>query len=70
MEGKELPNEESIKKFSEKVNSKHLGILEADTIIKQIDKRRITEEQKKTPGNQSLQQKSHQRNKHLGSLSS
>ena len=57
--------------FGEKKNYKYLRILEVD-IIKQAEmKEKIRKEYhrktRKTPQNQILQQKSHQREKHLGS---
>ena len=65
-ERKELPNQESIKTLLRK-NYKYSGILEADTVKhERKSKKRVS--QKKTSRNQSLLQKSQQRNKQLGKL--
>ena len=70
MDGIQLPNKDTIKTLGEKESYKYLGILEAD-IIKQtemkgkVKKKRIPQENKKTPRNQTQQQKSDQRNQYL-----
>ena len=64
-EGIELPNQERIRTFGKKGN---LGILEANT-IKQAEKKKIVSlTNGKTARNQTLQQKSHQREKHSNCL--
>ena len=58
----------------EKENCKYLGILKADTIKQRWKKRRKKKkrvpQKKKNSRNQTQQQKSHPRNKHLGSQTS
>ena len=71
-EGIELPNQERIRTLGEKENYKYLAILETDT-IKQVDMKekilkRVSQKNEKASRNQALQQKSNQRNKHLGCL--
>ena len=68
-EGIELQNQGCIRTLVETENHKYLGILEADP-IKQADmKKSITVPQKKekVSGNYTRLQKSHQRDKYLGS---
>ena len=71
MKGIELPIQESIKKLREKKNYKYLAILEEDTIKETEVKVKIRKEYhrrtRKFLETKILQQKSHQRNKHLGS---
>ena len=69
VEVKELPNQKSISRLWENKN-KYLGILEADTIKQAEIKekiRRAPQKNKKTSQNQTLPQKSHQRDKHQDS---
>ena len=59
-----------LRTLAEKENYKYLGIVEADTIKQEEMKGKIRidkiQTNKKTSGNQTLQQKWNQRNKHLG----
>ena len=64
----ELPNQEKIRTLEEKETYKYSGILGVDTIKKvEMEKRlkRMTRIIKKTTRNQTIQQKPHQRDKHL-----
>ena len=71
--GIELPNQECIRTFGEKVNYKYLGISEVDTTkqseMKEKILERVPQKNEKVSQNQTLQQKSHQRDKPLGSPS-
>ena len=67
VEGIKLPSQESTK---EKENYKYLGILEVDTkqaeMKKKKKKKRVPQKNEEASWNQALQQKFHQRDKHLG----
>ena len=67
--GIELLNQERIRKFEEKGNYNYLGILKTDIIeqedVKEKHNIRLYHANEKTSRNQDLQQKYHQREKHL-----
>ena len=65
MEGLELPNQEKIRTPGEKETYKYLGILEADKRRWKKKLKRIFQESDKTTRNQTISQKSHQKDKHL-----
>ena len=73
-DGMEQPNHDRIRTLEENETYKYLGILEADTIkqvlMKDLIRKRISQENAKTTRNKTLQQKLHQRNKYLGSATS
>ena len=66
----ELRNQERIRTLGEKETYKYLGILEADTIkqveLKEKNLKIVSQENEKTTRNQTVQQESHRRDKHLG----
>ena len=64
MEGIELPNQKGIKTLRKKENYNYQEILEVDTIKEERKSEKRISQKKK---NKTLQQKFHQRNKHLGS---
>ena len=70
MEGIEVSNQEWIRILGEGVSYKYLGILEVDTIKHSTIREKIIKSTlEKTSQNPALQQKSFQKNKHLGSSS-
>ena len=65
--GIELPNQENIRKFGEKKTYNYLRILKADSIKQEEMKEKIINEYlRRTTGNQTIKQKSHQTDKRLG----
>ena len=69
-DGIELPNQERIRILGKKENHKYLGKVEADAIkqaeMKEKKNKRVSQENEKTTPNQTIWQKSHQRDKNLG----
>ena len=69
-EGIELPNQKRIRTLGEKENYKYVGIFEADN-IKQVEMkekknhRRVSQTNENASRNQTLLQKSYQKDKHL-----
>ena len=71
MERIKLPSQESIRILVGKEKHKHLRILEANSIKQQRwvkSKQRVPLKNEKTSQKQTLHQKSHQMNQHMGSF--
>ena len=67
-DGIELLNQERIRMLREKENYNFIGIFEVNTNKQAEKKEKITKEYLRRTRYQSLQEKSHERNKHLDSL--